>query len=211
MARELNSKCVLCRRAGEKLFLKGDRCLTPKCAMVRRPYAPGMHGQARGKAPSEFGRQLAMKQKIKRAYGVLEAQFRRHFAEVQGKEGITGDLLLQRLEERFDNVVYRLGFSTSRAQARQLVSHGFFLLNGKKTDIPSCRIKVGDTIAIRKENVEKKYLTLLKEARKTRQNDTPGWLVFDESKWEGIVLAQPTRDHIEGDFNPQLVVEFYSK
>lgn len=179
--------------------------------MVRRPYAPGMHGQAKGKALSEFGRQLAMKQKIKRTYGVLETQFRKHFSDVQGKEGIVGDLLMQRLEERFDNVVYRLGFATSRAQARQLVSHGYFLIDGKKVDIPSYKVKVGNKISLRTEKADKKYLTLLKESRKTRQNEVPGWLVLDESKWEGTVLTQPTRDHIEGDLNPQLVVEFYSK
>jgi len=211
MAREIDSKCSLCRRAGEKLFLKGERCLTSKCAMVRRPYPPGAHGQSRGKAPSEFGRQLAMKQKIKRTYGVLERQFRNHFREVESKEGVTGDMLLSRLEKRLDNVVYRLGLATSRAQARQLVSHGFFALNGKKTDIPSARISVGDVITLRLEKMEKKYLLGLKELRKNSQVKVPEWLVLDEKKWQGTMLSEPTRDHIEGDLNPQLVVEFYSK
>jgi small subunit ribosomal protein S4 len=211
MARVIDSKCALCRRAGEKLFIKGERCFTPKCAMVRRPYAPGIHGQARGKALSEFGRQLAMKQKIKRTYGVLERQFRKHFDEVKNKSGVTGDMLLIRLERRFDNVVYRLGMATSRAQARQLISHGFFNLNGKKTNIPSCEISLGDSIAFRKEKKDKSFLSLLKEVKKTSTINVPGWLILDELKWEGKILSLPTRDHIEGDLNPQLVVEFYSK
>lgn len=211
MARDIDSKCVLCRRAGEKLFLKGERCFTPKCAMVRRPYPPGMHGQSRGKALSEFGRQLAMKQKIKRTYGVLERQFRKHFREIENKEGVTGDLLLFRLEKRLDNVVYRLGFASSRTQARQLVGHGFFTVNGVKTDIPSYGVKVGDVITYREEKKEKRYTSLLKEQKKTSQAEVPGWLVLDEKKWEGKILSEPTRDHIEGDLNPQLVVEFYSK
>jgi len=211
MAREIDSKCALCRRAGEKLFLKGERCLTPKCAMVRRPYAPGMHGQSRGKAPSEFGRQLAMKQKIKRTYGVLERQFRRYFREVENKEGVTGDMLLAKLEKRLDNVVYRLGLASSRSQARQLVGHGFIAVNGTRVNIPSAIVSVGDVISLRPEKKEKKYLAELKESRKTSQQEVPGWLSLDESKWEGNILGEPTRDYIEGDLNPQLVVEFYSK
>jgi len=211
MTTEFISKCTLCRRAGEKLFLKGDRCLSPKCAMVKRPYAPGAHGQSRGKAPSEFGRQLAMKQKIKRTYGVRERQFRKHFEEAAKRSGVTGDMLLSRLERRLDNVIYRLGMASSRAQARQLVGHGYFSINGKKTDIPSCEVSAKDRIALRDEKKEKKFVTLLAEYRKTKQEDVPGWLAMDEKKWEGVMLSEPTREHIEADLNPQLVVEFYSK
>jgi small subunit ribosomal protein S4 len=152
-----------------------------------------------------------MKQKIKRTYGVREKQFRKHFEDAAKQAGVTGDALLSRLEKRLDNVVYRLGMASSRAQARQLVNHGYFSINGTKTDIPSCEVKVKDHIMLREEKRERKFVGLLKEYRKTKQDEIPGWLAMDESKWEGVVLSEPTRDHIESDLNPQLVVEFYSK
>lgn len=209
MAR-IQDKCKLCRRAGEKLFLKGDRCVGPKCAMVRKPYAPGMHGKNISRSASEFGKQLAMKQKIKRVYGVLETQFRKHFAEVQNKPGVVGDLLLARLEMRFDNVVYRLGFAPSRALARQLVSHKAFAVNGKVLNVPSALIKVGDVIAVRETKKEKTYFKNQSEILKNKK-DIPSWLDLDSSKMEGKVLAVPSRDSIGISVDPQVVVEYYSK
>ena len=150
MARNIEAKCKKCRRAGEKLFLKGERCFTPKCAMVKRPYAPGMHGKKPTRGKSEFGIQLSAKQKIKRIYGVLEKQFRKHFDEVKNKPGVTGDLLLQRLEMRLDSIVYRSGIASSRNQARQIVNHGLVNINGKKADIPSLKVKPGDEIIVKK-------------------------------------------------------------
>ena len=146
---KIDSKCKLCRRAGEKLFLKGERCISQKCAMVRRPNAPGVHGSTPSRNQSEFGKQLAMKQKIKRIYGVLEKQFRCHYAEVKRQKGVTGDLLLSRLVRRMDNVVYRLGFAPSRVTGRQLVSHKMFTVNGKRVNVPSFELHVGDVIRLK--------------------------------------------------------------
>lgn len=213
MARHLDSKCKLCRRAGEKLFLKGDRCLTPKCAIARRPYAPGVHGNnPRRGGGSEFGRQLAMKQKIKRLYGVYERQFRHHFDEVKHKEGIVGDLLLARLERRLDNVVYRLGFAPSRAAARQLVSHKMFSVNGKRLNVPSAEVKVGDVIEVKASKQDKEYWKLLTESIRNKK-DVPTWLELDAAKWTGKMIALPNRDEIGVgvQINPQMVVEYYSK
>lgn len=210
MARYTDSKCRLCRRAGEKLFLKGDRCQGPKCAMVRKPYAPGMHGQKGSRGGSEYGKQLAMKQRIKRIYGVLERQFRKHFDEIKNKKGVTGDLLLVRLESRLDNVVYRCGIASSRSQARQMVTHGIIAVNGGKVDVPAYEVKEGDTIAIRKEKIDKAFVAGLKERLKTSQG-TPVWLAFDTSKYLCSVLARPSREDIDANVDPQLVVEYYSK
>jgi len=210
MANTIDSKCKLCRRAGEKLFLKGDRCLSPKCAMVRRPYAPGVHGQNPSRGRSEFGRQLSMKQKIKRIYGVMERQFRHHFEESKLRQGATGDLLLQRLECRLDNVVYRLGFATSRVAARQLVGHKFFTVNGKRMNVPSYEVKIGDVIALKgiKENktVTKNRMEVLKN-----KNDVPHWLALDAPKLEGKILALPSREDVGISVDAQMVVEYYSK
>ncbi len=210
MANTIDSKCKLCRRAGEKLFLKGDRCLSPKCAMVRRPYAPGVHGQNPSRGRSEFGRQLSMKQKIKRLYGVMERQFRHHFEESKLRQGATGDLLLQRLECRLDNAVYRLGFASSRVAARQLVGHKFFTVNGKRMNIPSYEVRIGDVIALKttKENktVTKNRLEVLKN-----KNDVPHWLALDAEKLEGKVLALPSREDVGISVDAQMVVEYYSK
>lgn len=205
-------KCKLCRRAGEKLFLKGDRCFTPKCAMVRKPYAPGMHGQGGSmrRGGSEFGRQLAMKQKIKRIYGVMERQFRHHFEEVENKPGQTGDLLMARLEMRFDNVVYRLGFASSRAQARQLVGHKMFLVNGKPLNIPSAALKVGDTVAVAGTKQAKTYFNQRAEFLKNK-TDVPAWLSLDAGQFSGSIVSVPARSDLEVSVDPQMVIEFYSK
>lgn len=210
MAKNLDSKCKLCRRAGEKLFLKGDRCLSPKCAMVRRPYAPGVHGQNPSRGRSEFGRQLSMKQKIKRLYGVLERQFRHHFEESKLRQGATGDLLLQRLECRLDNVVYRLGFASSRTAARQLVSHKFFTVNGKRMNVASYEAKVGDVIAL-KASKEEKTLTKNRIELLKNKKDVPHWLLLNADKLEGKVLALPSREDVGISVDAQMVVEYYSK
>lgn len=210
MANTIDSKCKLCRRAGEKLFLKGDRCLSSKCAMVRRPYAPGIHGQNPSRGRSEYGRQLSMKQKIKRVYGVMERQFRHHFEESRLRQGATGDLLLQRLECRLDNVVYRLGFAPSRVSARQLVGHKYFTVNGKRMNIPSCEVKVGDVIAL-KTTKENKTLTKNRLEILKNKHDVPHWLALDVEKLEGRVLALPSREDVGISVDAQMVVEYYSK
>jgi small subunit ribosomal protein S4 len=207
---KIQDKCRLCRRAGEKLFLKGDRCASPKCAMVRRPSRPGIHGGTPSRSLSEYGRQLAMKQRIKRIYGVLERQFRNHFDEAKKRPGILGDELLGRLERRLDNVVYRLGFAASRAQARQLVSHKFFQVNGKRMNIPSVEIRIGDVIALKVNKKGKEYFKTLNETIRNKK-DTPTWLSLDTEKMEGKVLALPSRESVGINVDPQLVVEYYSK
>ncbi len=210
MARNLDSKCKLCRRAGEKLFLKGDRCLSPKCAMVRRPYLPGIHGHTPSRGGSEFGKQLAMKQKIKRLYGVMERQFRHHFDEARKKPGITGDQLLSRLERRLDNVVYRLGFAASRTQAKQIVSHKMFEVNGKRMNIPSVEIHVGDVITLKTNKKDKTFFKTQIEILKNKK-DVPHWLALDVEKLSGKVLALPNRDDTGVNVDAQMVVEYYSK
>jgi len=211
MARSIDAKCRKCRRAMEKLFLKGDRCASPKCAMVRRPSFPGVHGRGSGRGQkSEYGIQLAAKQKIKRIYGVLEKQFRKHFDDVKNKEGIAGDLLMDRLERRFDNVIYRLGFATSRAQARQLVNHGMFFINGKKNDIPSTALKIGDVITIKTTKTEKNYFKNIDQALKNKK-DFPSWISFDVSKMEGQITGAPKIDEIGVNVDAQVVVECYSR
>ncbi len=203
-------KCRLCRRAGEKLFLKGERCFSPKCAIARRPTPPGVHGAAKKRSLSEYGRQLAMKQKIKRIYGVMERQFRNHFEEVKKRKGIVGNELLGRLERRLDNTVYRLGFASSRALARQLVSHKCFSVNGKRMDIPSFEISVGDIITVKPGKKEKNYFKNLSETIRNKQG-TPAWLSLDVEKLEGKVVSLPARNDVEVNVDPQLVVEYYSK
>ena len=200
MAR-IQDKCRLCRRAGEKLFLKGDRCLGAKCAMVRRPYAPGVHGKGISRSLSEFGKQLAMKQKIKRIYGVMERQFRKHFEEIKNKPRITGDLLLERLEMRLDNTVYRLGFAPSRTLARQLVNHKAFAVNGVMLNVPSAKVKVGDVITLRQIKKEKTYFKNQLEVLKNKQ-DVPSWLVLDAEKLEGRVVAVPSRESVGISVDP---------
>ena len=211
MARDLlGSKCKRCRRAGEKLFLKGDRCNSPKCAMVRKAYPPGAHGKSMSRGLSEYGKQLAMKQRIKRMYGVLEKQFRNHYNEIKGKQGVTGDLLMARLEMRLDNVVRKMGFASSPSLARQLVTHGAFCVNGKRVTIPSFAVKIGDVVsinAIRQENAYfKNQIQVLKNKK-----DFPKWIAFDQAKLEGSVIALPDRDDIGVKVDPQMVVEAYSR
>lgn len=203
-------KCKLCRRAGEKLFLKGDRCFSQKCAMVRKAYAPGMHGKNGSRSMSEYGKQLAMKQKIKRIYGVLETQFRKHYEDVSRRKGVTGDLLLERLEMRLDNVVYRLGFAPSRALARQLVSHRAFRVNGKMLNIPSAEVSIGDIITIAENKAAKSYFLTQKEVLKNKK-DAPSWLELNADRFEGKVVSTPTRADVGANVDPQIVVEYYSK
>lgn len=206
----MEAKCKKCRRSGEKLFLKGDRCYSSKCGVVRKPYPPGVHGKRISRGSSEFARQLAMKQKIKRIYGVIEEQFRHHFSEVKHKQGVTGDLLLQRLEMRLDVIVRRSGFAVSPKQARQLVSHKFFLVNGARVDIPSYRLKPGDTISVRESKREKSYLNSVSETLKNKK-DFPSWVQVDASKMEAKVLAIPSREDMGWNVDPQMIVEYYSK
>ena len=210
MARDLNPRCKKCRRAGEKLFLKGDRCSSPKCAMIKKAYAPGVHGKKMGRGLSEYGKQLAMKQRIKRIYGVLEKQFRKHFEDIKGKEGVVGNLLMIRLEMRLDNVVYRMGLASSRNAARQLVNHGLIKVNGRRLTIPSAEIKIGDTVSVNESKKEKKYFKDIETALKNKK-DIPGWVSLDAKNLEGKVLANPEIDNIGVNVDPQLVVEYYSR
>ncbi len=210
MARNVDPKCKQCRRAGEKLFLKGDRCVSAKCAMVKRDYAPGIHGKKKRRGASEFGMQLAVKQKIKRIYGVLEKQFRNHFEEIKNKRGVTGDLLLARLELRLDNVVYRMGLATSRSAARQLVNHGIITVDGKKVDIPSFKVKTKQTIGINPNKKEKVYFKKLAETLRNKK-DFPSWIHFDYKKSEGKIISFPSRDDIGINVDAQVIVEYYSR
>jgi len=211
MARDLlGSKCKRCRRAQEKLFLKGDRCNSAKCAISRRPYAPGVHGKNISRGLSEFGKQLAMKQRIKRMYGVLERQFRKHYDEISNKPGVTGDLLMSRLELRLDNVVRKMGFASSPIQARQLVTHGAFLVNGKKLTIPSCWVKVGDVVTVKESKKSNAYFTNQIQILANKK-DFPRWIQFDQSKLAGTVIALPTREDVGVHVDPQMVVESYSR
>jgi len=208
MARYTGASCRLCRREGQKLFLKGERCYTNKCAIDRRSYAPGMHGQQRKKL-SEYGIQLREKQKAKRFYGVLESQFRKYYEMAIRKKGITGEILLQILESRLDNVVYRMGFGTSRAEARQLFTHGHFLVNGRKVNIPSYLIKEGDVIEVA-ENSRK--LERFKEILDvTGSKVIPKWLEVDHENMKGRVISLPAREDIDLPIQEHLIVELYSK
>jgi small subunit ribosomal protein S4 len=212
MARDLTNKCKLCRRAGEKLFLKGDRCGTPKCSIVRRAYPPGVHGAKGKRNQSEFGQQLAMKQKMKRVYGILERQFKKYFTEVKDKQGVTGDLLLQKLEARLDNVIYRAGFAANRRLSRQLVRHSHFTVNGKKVNIPSFEVKVGDFIQIKPTKTGKPYFKQLDEIIEGKKGvGVPAWLEVDSAKKTITIKSKSTRDDIGMNLDAQMVVEFYSR
>jgi small subunit ribosomal protein S4 len=209
MARYIGPVCRLCRREGMKLFLKGERCYTEKCAIEKRNVPPGQHGRGRRQKLVGYGVQLREKQKVKRTYGVLENQFRRYFEAADRQKGITGDLLLQMLERRFDNVIYRLGLATSRAQARQLVRHGHFTVNGKKVDIPSYALRQGDAIAVKASSSENATIAHAMEEVKGR--GVPEWLSFDPGSRSGRVTALPTREQINLPVQEQLIVELYSK
>jgi small subunit ribosomal protein S4 len=209
MARYIGPVCRLCRREGMKLFLKGERCYTDKCAIEKRNVPPGQHGRARKAKMVGYGIQLREKQKVKRTYGVLENQFRRYFEAADRQKGITGELLLQMLERRLDNVVYRLGFATSRPQARQLVRHGHFTVNGRKVDIPSYSVRLGDVIGLRRGSGENPTIQHAMEEVKGR--GIPDWLLFDPGALSGRVSSLPTREQINLPAQEQLIVELYSK
>jgi small subunit ribosomal protein S4 len=208
MARYTDASCRLCRREGEKLFLKGERCYTNKCSISRRAYAPGQHGQQRKKM-SEYGLQLREKQKARRFYGVMEKQFRGYFDLAQKKKGVTGTVFLQILESRLDNVIYRLGLATSRPEARQLVRHGHFTVNGKKADIPSILLNVGDVIAVKDKFKNSDKIKAIREI--TGGKVMPSWLEFDDENMVGKVLALPEREEIDLPVQERLIIEFYSK
>ena len=208
MARYTDSVCRLCRREALKLYLKGERCYTDKCAIERRNYPPGQHGQKRPKF-SEYALQLREKQKVKRMYGVLEGQFRRYFTIAERTRGITGEILLQLLERRFDNMIYRMGFATSRAEARQLVRHGHFQVNGRKVNIPSALLKVGDVVTVRERS---RTVTRLVEAlAQAEHRGAPEWVEVNREGFTARVKALPTRAELTMPINEKLIVELYSK
>ena len=208
MARYTGSVCKLCRREGEKLFLKGERCYSDKCSVSRRNYVPGQHGKGRKKT-SEYGLQLRMKQKARRYYGILEGQFHHYFEMAERKQGVTGENLLRILESRLDNVVYRLGWASSRAEARQLVVHGHFMVNGKKVDIPSYLLRAGEVVAVSAKSKESTKVKAVLEANSGRP--VPAWLDLNRGALEAKVVNLPAREEIDTPVEEQLIVEFYSK
>ena len=219
MAKYTGPACKLCRREAEKLFLKGERCFTPKCAFERRSYVPGQHGPTGSRGSrggrggtgreSDYAKQLRAKQKARRVYGIYERQFRRYFASALKTHGITGLMLLQILESRLDNVVFRLSFASSRAQARLLVTHGHFTVNGHRTDVPSMNLRVGDILAVRQGSMEATYFKDLVALVETR--NAPVWLTREVKSLSGSVLRMPERPEIDGNLNEQLIVEYYSR
>jgi ribosomal protein S4, bacterial/organelle type len=206
MARYTGPVCRLCRREGIKLYIKGDKCYSDKCPVAKRAYAPGQHGQSRKKL-SNYGLQLREKQKARRIYGILETQFREYYEKADRAKGITGENLLRYLEKRLDNVVFRLGFAGSRPEARQLVRHGHFVVNGKKVNIPSYQIRVGDTVTVKDASKSSEKFKALAEVSKT----TPQWLSVDMEKMEGKVVAEPKREDIDIPVQETFIVELYSK
>jgi small subunit ribosomal protein S4 len=208
MARYTEAVCRLCRREGGKLFLKGTRCYTKKCSFERRPTPPGQHGVRRRKM-GEFGIQLREKQKVRRVYGVLERQFRNYFNEAETHEGVTGEALLQSLETRLDNVVFRLGFASSRAQARQFVTHGHFAVNGTPTNVASYKMRPGDRVEVRESRRSREAFKVIRET--LRSHTAPDWLSLDAAKLSGSVASIPRRDQMPLDLSEQLVVEYYSR
>lgn len=209
MARYKESVCRLCRREGLKLYLKGERCYTDKCAVDRRAYAPGQHGQSRRSKVSEFGLQLREKQKARRIYGVLEKQFRNYFKQAERIKGVTGETLLQMLESRLDNVVYRLGFAGSRNEARQMITHGHFRVNDRKVDIPSFLVRPGDEISVREKSRSMPRFKELWEIAEQRTQQE--WLEFDAEKWKGRVVRLPSREEIDIPISEHLIIELYSR
>lgn len=208
MARYLESACRLCRREGIKLFLKGQRCYTEKCAIERRQYAPGQHGQARSKV-SGYGAQLREKQKVKRMYGLMEKQFRNYFYKAERMKGITGENLLLMLESRLDNLVYRLGFTGSRSEGRQFVLHGHFLVNDKKVSIPSYLVKAGDKISLREKS--RQIPRVVESLEEIERRGLPTWLELDKKNFQGTLKTLPTREELTFPMQEQLIVELYSK
>ena len=212
MAKYRGPVCKLCRREGEKLFLKGARCFTPKCAFERRGYAPGMHGKAgqfSRKRESDYHRQLRAKQKARRVYGVLERQFTRYYQAAIKRRGLTGLTMLQLLETRLDNVIFRLGFASSRAEARLLVTHGHFSVNNRRTDVPSMLLGAGDAVTVREESRRRTFFKGLPDIAETR--NAPPWLDRDLKNLAGTVLRQPERSEIDGNLHEQSIVEYYSR
>ncbi len=211
MGRHLGPVCTLCRREGEKLYLKGDRCYTPKCAIERRNFVPGQHGPTGSmrRKVSDYALQLREKQKARRIYGVLERQFRRYFGEASKSKGVTGATLLQLLETRFDNVVYRLGFASSRKQARQLISHGHFLVNGKKASAASYILKPGDIVVVAEASRTSPYFQSV--AKENARRSTLEWLELDVANFTGKVVSLPSRKNIDTPLKEQLIVEYYSR
>lgn len=206
MAKYTCADCRQCRREGQKLFLKGERCTTKKCAMDRRPVPPGQHGQGRKKA-SEYSLQLREKQKVKRAYGLLEKQFHAYYVEAERIKGVTGENMLALLEKRLDNVVYRMGIGSSRAQSRQIVNHGHITVNGKTVDIPSFQVKLGDEIAIKENKTDNALFKELKGAKIVM----PKWVEFDTETFKGKIVDNPKREDVDLNINEQLIIELYSK
>ena len=208
MARTIEPDCRQCRREGCKLFLKGERCTSKKCAMERRPVIPGQHGNSKRRvAFSEYGTQLREKQKVKRMYGILEKQFREYYDKANKMKGATGEVMLTLIERRLDNVVYRMGIGVTRKQARQIVNHGLITVNGKRVDIPSYQVKAGDIIAIKESKQDNEAFKDLKGSKVVM----PKWLEFDTNTLSGKILALPSREDIDSDIKEQLIVEFYSR
>ncbi len=208
MARYIGSKCRLCRREGQKLFLKGEKCYTAKCAIENRPFPPGQHGQRRTRL-SDYAGQLREKQKVRRIYGVLEGQFRSYYKEADRRKGSTGENLLQLLEARLDNVVFRMGFGVSRTEARQLVRHNGITVNGRKVNIPSYQVQAGDVVAV--ADKAKEQLRVKAAVDFSQQHGVAEWLDVDAKKFSGTFKAIPERSELSGDINEQLIVELYSK
>lgn len=212
MAKYRGPVCKLCRREGEKLFLKGERCFTPKCAFERRGYAPGEHGrssQFRRRRESDFNRQLRAKQKARRIYGIYERQFKRYYDVALERRGLTGLNLLQILESRLDNVVFRLGYADNRAQARLLVTHGHFSVNGRRTDVPSMLLSPGDRVEVREGSRKRTFFKELRDF--AEQKNVPAWLERDLTNLSGALIRLPERAEIDGNLNEQLIVEYYSR
>ena len=208
MARYTDSVCRLCRREGTKLFLKGEKCFSEKCALTKRPTPPGQHGQARQRKPSEYGLQLREKQKARRAYGLLEGQFFRTYERAANMKGVTGENLLSLLERRLDNVIYRAGFVASRPQARQLVLHGHFTVNGKKVDIPSFQVEENDVISV---SLKSKEMEIFKAAREGSNRVVPKWLTVNADELTATVAALPAREDIDFALQENMIVEYYSR
>lgn len=205
----INPKCKKCRRAGQKLFLKGERCFTAKCAMVKKPYPPGVHGKKRRRGLSEYGAQLAEKQKLRRIYNINERQLKKYFKEAAKARGVVTEVLLNKLETRIDNVIFRLGLAQSRAKTRQIVSHGHILLNNRKITIPSICVKKGDIITIKKASLKK---TLFKDLEtRLKKFKPPSWLSLDKKEFKAIVLSSSIKQEIETPINLQMIVEYYSR
>ncbi len=209
MARNLDAKCRQCRREGEKLFLKGEKCFTDKCAVERRSYAPGQHGQKSGSRLSDYGKQLREKQKVRKTYGILERQFRRIYAEADRRKGITGDNLLQLLESRLDTVSYRMGFGASRTEARQVVRHNGILVNGRRVNIPSYLVRPGDVVEVAAKT--KAHLRVKGAAEAAESRGFPEWIEVDVKSLKGTFKALPQRSELPSNINESLVVELYSK